>query len=104
MNNETRIQCPDCGNQIDVNDILKHQIEDGLRKEFLKEKNELLKTQNEKEVALVKAKEEFERAYLMHHLETVSGNVSQLAKKVGLERTHLYRKLKSLDINARDAK
>ena len=51
-----------------------------------------------------KAKEEFERAYLTHHLETVEGNVSQLAKKVGLERTHLYRKLKSLDINARDAK
>ena len=51
-----------------------------------------------------KAKEEFERAYLSYHLETVGGNVSQLAKKVGLERTHLYRKLKSLDINARDAK
>jgi len=50
------------------------------------------------------AKEEFERAYLTHHLETVNGNVSQLAKKVGLERTHLYRKLKSLDINARNAK
>lgn len=51
-----------------------------------------------------KAKEEFERAYLTHHLETVEGNVSNLAKKVGLERTHLYRKLKSLDINAKDAK
>jgi DNA-binding NtrC family response regulator len=50
------------------------------------------------------AKEEFERAYLTHHLETVEGNVSKLAKKVGLERTHLYRKLKSLDINAKDAK
>ena len=51
-----------------------------------------------------KAKEEFERAYLTHHLATVEGNVSKLAKKVGLERTHLYRKLKILDINARDAK
>lgn len=50
------------------------------------------------------AKEEFERAYLIHHLESVEGNVSKLAKKVGLERTHLYRKLKSLDINAKDAK
>ncbi|NND82607.1 MAG: sigma-54-dependent Fis family transcriptional regulator [Gammaproteobacteria bacterium] len=50
------------------------------------------------------AKEKFERAYLSHHLETVNGNVSELAKKVGLERTHLYRKLKNLDINARDAK
>ncbi len=50
------------------------------------------------------AKEEFERAYLTHHLANVEGNVSRLAKKVGLERTHLYRKLKNLDINARDAK
>ena len=50
------------------------------------------------------AKEQFERAYLAHHLSTVGGNVSALAKKVGLERTHLYRKLKSLDINTRDIK
>ena len=50
------------------------------------------------------AKEAFERAYLNYHLGTVDGNVSALAKKVGLERTHLYRKLKSLDISARDAK
>lgn len=50
------------------------------------------------------AKEHFERAYLSHHLSAVEGNVSALAKKVGLERTHLYRKLKSLDISARDAK
>ena len=50
------------------------------------------------------AKEQFERAYLVHHLSIVKGNVSALAKKVGLERTHLYRKLKSLDINTRDIK
>lgn len=50
------------------------------------------------------AKEQFEKAYLSHHLNLVNGNVSKLAKKVGLERTHLYRKLKSLDITARDAK
>lgn len=50
------------------------------------------------------AKEHFERAYLTHHLSLVEGNVSALAKKVGLERTHLYRKLKSLDISARDSK
>jgi DNA-binding NtrC family response regulator len=50
------------------------------------------------------AKEEFEKAYLNHHLNEVDGNVSALAKKVGLERTHLYRKLKSLNITARDAK
>ena len=49
------------------------------------------------------AKIEFERAYLTHHLSRVEGNVSQLAKRVGLERTHLYRKLKKLDINAKDS-
>ncbi len=50
------------------------------------------------------AKEAFERAYLSHHLTTVDGNVSALAKKIGLERTHLYRKLKSLDVNSKQAK
>lgn len=50
------------------------------------------------------AKEQFEKAYLSHHLNLVNGNVSKLAKKIGLERTHLYRKLKSLNITARDAK
>jgi hypothetical protein len=60
MKDNTTIQCPDCGNQIDVNDILKHQIEDGLRKEFLKEKNELIKAQNLKEQELAIAQAEFE--------------------------------------------
>ncbi len=50
------------------------------------------------------AKETFEKEYLKFHLKSVDGNVSALAKKVGLERTHLYRKLKSLDITAKNAK
>jgi hypothetical protein len=60
MSKNTTIQCPECGNQIDVNDILKHQIEDTLRQEFIKEKNELLKAQNVKEAEFKKAQEEFE--------------------------------------------
>jgi len=60
MNNKTTIKCPDCGSEIDVNDILKHQIEDGLRKQFQKEKNEMLKAQNLKEVELDRAKADFE--------------------------------------------
>ena len=50
------------------------------------------------------AKEKFERAYLQHHLLTVDGNVSELSKKIGLERTHLYRKLKALDISTKEAR
>lgn len=50
------------------------------------------------------AKEAFEKEYLKHHLDKVDGNVSVLAKKIGLERTHLYRKLKSLEINPKASK
>lgn len=51
-----------------------------------------------------KAKEQFEKAYLSYQLNKVEGNVSALAKNVGLERTHLYRKLKSLEITANKSK
>ena len=37
MENTTRINCPECGSNIDVNDILKHQIEDNIRKELQQE-------------------------------------------------------------------
>jgi len=36
MKNENQISCPNCGEQIDVNDILTHQIEDSIRKDYQK--------------------------------------------------------------------
>jgi len=57
---ETTIQCPSCGSAIDVNDILKHQIEDALRKEYQLKANEdkqALKLQSDN---LAKDKAEFE--------------------------------------------
>jgi DNA-binding NtrC family response regulator len=45
------------------------------------------------------ARERFERAYLEHQLKLFNGSVSKIAKIVGMERTHLYRKLKSLNID-----
>ena len=48
---------------------------------------------------LREAREQFERAYLLQQLELCAGKVGQLAKRVGMERTHLYRKLRSLDID-----
>ena len=50
---------------------------------------------------LREARERFERAYLLHQLEAAGGSVGKLAKAVGMERTHLYRKLKDLDIDPR---
>ena len=51
MKNESQISCPNCGTQIDVNDILKHQLEESIRQEYqakeLSAKKEL-KAQEEK--------------------------------------------------------
>ncbi len=50
---------------------------------------------------LREAREHFERAYLQQQLELCGGKVGQLAKRVGMERTHLYRKLRALGIDFR---
>ena len=41
----------------------------------------------------------FERLYLEHHLRQAGGNMTRVAERTGLERTHLYRKLKQLALN-----
>jgi DNA-binding NtrC family response regulator len=51
---------------------------------------------------LRQAREAFEKAYLEYQLEKHAGNVSQIAQASGMERTHLYRKLKSLGIDVKD--
>ena len=48
---------------------------------------------------LREAREAFERAYLQQQLVLCEGKVGQLAKRVGMERTHLYRKLRSLGVD-----
>ena len=53
---------------------------------------------------LRQAREEFERSYFIHHLEKAAGNMTELANKSGMERTHLYRKLKSLGIDPKSIK
>ncbi|HHZ87823.1 MAG TPA: sigma-54-dependent Fis family transcriptional regulator [Chromatiaceae bacterium] len=54
------------------------------------------------ELPLREAREQFERYYLQQGLENAGGNVGQLAKIAGMERTHVYRKLKSLGIEIKD--
>jgi DNA-binding NtrC family response regulator len=52
-------------------------------------------------LSLREAREQFERAYLQQQLLLCNGKVGQLAKRVGMERTHLYRKLRSLGVDFR---
>jgi len=51
---------------------------------------------------LRQAREQFEKAYLEYQLGKNAGNVSKMAKAVGMERTHLYRKLRSLGIEIKE--
>jgi len=50
------------------------------------------------EQPLREAREAFEKLYFEHHLRREGGNMTKLAERSGLERTHLYRKLKQLDV------
>jgi len=48
---------------------------------------------------LREARDQFERAYFEHWLEREQGSIARVAEKSGMERTHLYRKLKQLGLN-----
>lgn len=50
------------------------------------------------DLPLREAREIFERIYFEHHLKLEGGSMTRLAEKTGLERTHLYRKLKDLGL------
>jgi DNA-binding NtrC family response regulator len=45
------------------------------------------------------ARDEFEKAYFEYHLARENGSMTRVAEKTGLERTHLYRKLKQLGVD-----
>lgn len=50
------------------------------------------------------AREQFEKIYLEYQLKTHAGNVTKAAQAAGMERTHLYRKLRALGIEIKDRK
>jgi DNA-binding NtrC family response regulator len=51
------------------------------------------------DLPLREARDAFERTYFEHHLAREQGSMTRVAEKTGLERTHLYRKLKQLGID-----
>ena len=50
------------------------------------------------DLPLREVREYFDSAYFNYQLQKESGNISRIAEKIGIERTHLYRKLKQLGI------
>ena len=55
------------------------------------------------DLPLREAREQFEREYFEHQIRALGGNISRVAQKAGLERTHLYRKLRALGIDPKRA-
>ncbi|MBC3932671.1 response regulator [Undibacterium curvum] len=52
------------------------------------------------DLPLREARDAFERIYFEYHLHRESGSMTRVAEKTGLERTHLYRKLKQLGVES----
>lgn len=50
------------------------------------------------DLPLREAREHFDSLYFNYQMQKENGNISRIAEKAGIERTHLYRKLKQLGI------
>lgn len=51
------------------------------------------------DIPLRDARDAFERAYFEYHLQREHGSMTRVAEKTGLERTHLYRKMRHLGVD-----
>jgi len=57
---------------------------------------------NEEFSTLLEAREAYERDYILKKLDECSGNITRTAEALGLERSHLYRKMKALGVNVKE--
>jgi two-component system nitrogen regulation response regulator NtrX len=57
---------------------------------------------NEEFTTLLQAREAYERDYILKKLDECHGNVSRAAEALGLERSHLYRKMKTLGVSVKE--
>jgi DNA-binding NtrC family response regulator len=87
-----RLLLTDSGDDIELDEV-EAEIVSGAKVDEPLVKQDLLA------LPLREAREQFERAYLQQQLVLCDGKVGKLAKRVGMERTHLYRKLRSLGVD-----
>ncbi len=103
------------GNIKELNNIIRQLLITGAEPEVqLKELSGLLHTESAKttpsdydelfSLPLREAREAFERRYFTHQMEQQNGIVGKVAKASGVERTHLYRKLRALGIEFKSGK
>jgi two-component system nitrogen regulation response regulator NtrX len=61
-----------------------------------------ISTKSEEFSSLVEAREAYERDFILKKLDEFHGNVSRAAEGLGLERSHLYRKMKALGVGVKE--
>jgi two-component system nitrogen regulation response regulator NtrX len=61
-----------------------------------------ISTRGEEFSSLLQAREAYERDYILKKLDEFHGNVSRAAEGLGLERSHLYRKMKALGVSVKE--
>jgi two-component system nitrogen regulation response regulator NtrX len=61
-----------------------------------------INTKTDEFSSLVEAREAYEREFILKKLDEVHGNISRAAEGLGLERSHLYRKMKALGVNVKE--
>lgn len=80
-------------------DISLNEVEDILQSDANPKVNEINVEALFLDLPLKEAREQFERHYLLAQFKDADGNIAKVADKINIERTNLYRKLKSLGIN-----
>lgn len=83
-------------------DVDATEFNEAIRNEAKIGSQDTLTLPNYFDLAMRDAKESFETLYIQYHLNKANNSVSQLAKNIGMERTHLYRKLKTLGIDPKN--
>jgi len=79
------------------------EVEDALQQNPVEAVRSATATPRFFDLPLREAREQFEREYLIYKLKESGGSVGKLAESVGMERTHLYRKLRALGIDPKTA-
>ena len=85
-----------------TDEISTEEVEQALNSNTAKIETETVNHEKLYELPLREARELFERSYLLHQLKEVNGSISKLSERVGMERTHLYRKLRALGISTKE--
>ena len=85
---------------LNQNNNLYHDFEiPDILDDMIKLEDNLFDSNNALELSIKEARDKFEREYFMSQIKRFNGNILKISQITGMERTALYRKIKSLNID-----